>query len=269
MSIFTDASSLVFFKAEEYVYNKSNVFDASALPRPHYCIGLILSGEAVFKDSMSGENVQVRRGDLIFVPMGSTYLSTWVGSSEIRYISMHFVFDRSDIFPQKNLYKFASITVEDLERYEKMFRKALSFSSTDAFGRLTILSFFYELLSFVSPRLEKKIPLPTDERLENAIGYIEKNYAAKISVEDLAAVSRMSVSRFFPLFKSSTGMTPIDFLNNYRIGRAIILLMNDDELSIEEISEKCGFESSAYFRRVFKKTTGRSPRAYRSIAAEL
>ena len=60
MSVFTDASSLIFFKAEEYIYNKSNIFDASVLPRPHYCIGLILSGEAIFRDSMSGESVQVR-----------------------------------------------------------------------------------------------------------------------------------------------------------------------------------------------------------------
>ena len=45
--------------------------------------------------------------------------------------------------------------------------------------------------------------------------------------------------------------------------------MNDSDLSIENISEQVGFESAAYFRRVFKKVTGKSPREYRKTSMEL
>ncbi|MBQ8233914.1 MAG: helix-turn-helix transcriptional regulator, partial [Lachnospiraceae bacterium] len=89
------------------------------------------------------------------------------------------------------------------------------------------------------------------------------------SIENLADISTMSVSRFFPNFKKAMGVTAIEYLNHYRVSKAIILLMNDSDLSIENISEQVGFESAAYFRRVFKKVTGKSPREYRKTSMEL
>jgi len=145
----------------------------------------------------------------------------------------------------------------------------LAFSRANDIEKLTFLGDFYALLPQMLPQLSKKEALPTDSRLERAMEYIEKNYREKISVEALAQASQMSVSRFFPYFKRALGVTPIDYVNNYRVSQAIILLMNGEGLSVEEISETVGFESSAYFRRVFKKITGHSPRRYRSTAAEM
>ena len=115
----------------------------------------------------------------------------------------------------------------------------------------------------------KKEDLPHDIRLERVISYIESSYSRKTSVEELARLANMSVSRFFPYFKNEFGVTPIDYINSYRVGRAIILLMNDSSLTVESVSEAVGFESSAYFRRVFKSVTGYSPRQYRKISSEL
>ena len=86
---------------------------------------------------------------------------------------------------------------------------------------------------------------------------------------ELASAGNMSVSRFYPCFKKSLGVTPTDYINHYRISRAIILMMNDPNLPIEVIGERVGFESSAYFRRTFKKITGRTPRDYRQISMEI
>ena len=269
MSAFTDASALIFFKAEKYCYKNRQIFDASACPRPHYCIGLILSGESVFRDSSDGEEVAVKRGDIIFVPMGSRYVSTWSGKPDITYVSMHFVFDRSEIFPQKNSYRFCKITLPDFENTEKIFLDTLAFSKADDCQKLAFLGNFYFVLSKILPNLTKKEERPRDPRLEKAIAYIEENYQRKITVEELATQANMSVSRFFPYFKSEFGMTPVDYVNNYRVRCAVILLMNDSEMSVESISERVGFDSSAYFRRVFKKITGSSPRKYKKISSEL
>ena len=78
----------------------------------------------------------------------------------------------------------------------------------------------------------------------------------------------MSTSRFFPCFKQSTGETPVDYINRFRISKSIIF-MYDKNLSIEEISEKVGFKSSIYFRRVFKKITGKTPREYKKTSMEI
>jgi AraC-like DNA-binding protein len=88
-------------------------------------------------------------------------------------------------------------------------------------------------------------------------------------VDTLAAVANMSASRFYPAFKDALGATPVDYLNHYRVNRAMTLLVNETELSVEEISMRVGFESSTYFRRVFKRITGKTPKDYRKISAEV
>ena len=145
----------------------------------------------------------------------------------------------------------------------------LAFSKANDVERLSLLGNFYSLLSEILPCLTKKEDLPHDIRLEKVISYIESSYSKKTLVEELARLANMSVSRFFPYFKNEFGVTPIDYINSYRIGRAIILLMNDSSLTVESVSEAVGFESSAYFRRVFKSVTGYSPRQYRKISSEL
>lgn len=60
-------------------------------------------------------------------------------------------------------------------------------------------------------------------------------------------------------------MTPIEYKNNLCIKYAITQLASTEKKSIEEISAKIGFESSTYFRRVFKDITKRTPREYRQI----
>ncbi|MBQ7976398.1 MAG: AraC family transcriptional regulator [Clostridia bacterium] len=47
------------------------------------------------------------------------------------------------------------------------------------------------------------------------------------------------------------------------------MLINDSNMSIEAISDASGFQSAAYFRRVFKKITGKTPREYKSMGVEI
>ena len=58
-------------------------------------------------------------------------------------------------------------------------------------------------------------------------------------------------------------MSPIAYKHRVAVTAAEQLLASDDALSIEEVSDWVGFESSAYFRRVFRSLVGCSPRDYR------
>ena len=136
-------------------------------------------------------------------------------------------------------------------------------------AQLSSLSKFYAVLSKILPKLEAKNQKEMDPRMKLTIHYMEDHFTENITVERLAEISSMSVSRFFPNFKKAVGVTPVEYLNHYRISQAIILLMNEEDLSIEEISERLGFESSTYFRRVFKKITGKTPRDYRKSSMEI
>lgn len=95
------------------------------------------------------------------------------------------------------------------------------------------------------------------------------NYTDNLTIQELATIANLSPSRFFTVFKKETGITPIEYKNRICIRNAEKMLLISD-LSIEEIAEKLGFNSSSYFRRTFKAYTGKSPREYKNgIKTEL
>lgn len=66
---------LSFFKADRYSFRDSYVFNTENAPRPHFCIGLILSGTVSLLDCKSGNVCKIEQGEIIFVPMNSTYVA--------------------------------------------------------------------------------------------------------------------------------------------------------------------------------------------------
>lgn len=270
MNSLVSAAELVFFKSERYVYAQHHVFDTSNCPRPHFCMGLIIEGGGEFENCATGERIRVVPGDIIFVPITSRYISTWDGSPRVSYISMHFIFRAPGIFSRQRNFELQKVTPDDFERTRETFEYVLAhFTSRNETAQLEVLSRFYGLLAQLLPRLRMRDETPIDPRLSRAVDYIEENYTENITVEQLAAICSMSVSRFFPCFKRAMGVTPVDYINHVRVRMAIIALMRGEEFSIEDVSERAGFESAAYFRRVFKRITGKSPREYRRTAMEL
>ena len=66
------------------------------------------------------------------------------------------------------------------------------------------------------------------------------------------------------LFKKAIGITVIDFINFVRIWNAENLLTSTDD-KVLNISMDVGFSNISYFNRIFKKTTGMTPLAYKDI----
>lgn len=112
-------------------------------------------------------------------------------------------------------------------------------------------------------KLSKCTPDTTyDERISNIIKYINKHFSEIQSIDQIAAQMHVSKHHLCRVFKESMGITMIDYLNNIRIKNACNFLESSDK-SILEISQLCGFNSSAYFGNVFKRITGESPLKYR------
>lgn len=92
--------------------------------------------------------------------------------------------------------------------------------------------------------------------------YINKNYAEKITVDDLCGLCHCSRSHISHLFAKKAGMGLCEYVNRKRCEEAKRFLADTDE-RIQEISFFVGFEDSNYFSNVFTKYVGMSPRAYR------
>lgn len=94
------------------------------------------------------------------------------------------------------------------------------------------------------------------------IQYIMEHYSEVYGLEDLAGIFYMDKSYLSRIFKEVTNFTVNEFINCQRIGHARDMLL-DESLSMEEISQKLGYERLSYFDRVFKKYVGMSPLQYR------
>lgn len=267
MSNIATLSNLYFFKVGKYEYKNRFVCDFSDCPRPHFCMGLIIKGEGVFESEAGC--VHVKRGDIIFVPIASKYVSTWTGTPDILYISMHFSFEAANLFTNQKDFKIQKVVPSDFDDMRSKFEYALENYNGSDTQRLSVLSIFYGVLSEIFPKLTYKNAKKIDERIEKAVEYIDFNYANEISVAELAQISNMSVPHFYSCFKSAVGLPPVEYRHKVCINHAILLLIGSDTRTVEEISEMLGFCSAAYFRRVFKKITGKSPREYRRTSIEL
>ena len=84
------------------------------------------------------------------------------------------------------------------------------------------------------------------------------------SIDRLAEEIAISRRSLYNKFKQLTGMTPNDFILNYKLKKAAFLLTNDINLSIGEIADRLGFGSPRYFSRCFKNQFDISPMDYRN-----
>ena len=104
---------------------------------------------------------------------------------------------------------------------------------------------------------EKPAPLQ-NKYAEAMMQYIRQHYAEHISLTDLSQQLNISCTHLNAKFKAETGYTFHDFLNYYRIRRAVEL-QKRGERKLYEIAELVGFSDYKYFNKVYKKYTGYSP----------
>ena len=98
--------------------------------------------------------------------------------------------------------------------------------------------------------------------VEKSLEFIYNNYERKLTVEEVAENCGYSKSNFCKIFKTITGETFHNVLNNHRIKMSCILLKNSDH-SVEHIATQVGFADSKSFCRIFKTLKGVSPGQYR------
>jgi len=99
-------------------------------------------------------------------------------------------------------------------------------------------------------------------RLRRVLDFIEANLAEEIALDDLAAVAGSSRFHFSHAFRDATGCPPYRYLVNRRINGAKTLLLQSN-LSLEQISARSGFKSSAQFGAMFKQIFGTTPSRFR------
>ncbi len=94
--------------------------------------------------------------------------------------------------------------------------------------------------------------------------YIELHFYQKITVEDIAKSLNISTSYLYRSFIKEIGISPKQYLINYRMGEAKRLLKNT-EFTITEVANAVGFDDVLAFSRAFKLYNHISPTDYRKM----
>lgn len=99
--------------------------------------------------------------------------------------------------------------------------------------------------------------------IQSIVGYILENLTADLTIDTLAARTRMSTRNFARVFTRELDMTPADFVEAARLDAARRYLQ-DSEMPLQRIAQRCGFGDLHGMRRVFRRKIGIGPSEYRS-----
>ncbi len=132
---------------------------------------------------------------------------------------------------------------------------------------LYIQNAFYRIWILLTENAVKVRRIKKQDRnlsvLKDMLSFIQKNYAGKVMLDDIAASGNVSKSTCLVVFKKYLQDTPTNYLIGYRLKKTIKLLKNTD-LSISEIAFEVGFGGVSYFAETFRKNYGCSPSEYRN-----
>jgi AraC family transcriptional regulator len=103
-------------------------------------------------------------------------------------------------------------------------------------------------------------------RLRAVVEYIEEHLEAGLTLEQMAAVARLSPYHFARQFKTSTGLPPHQYVIARRVERAKQFLQAATDFSLAEVAARAGFSDQSQFSHHFKRLIGVTPRHFRTFA---
>ena len=93
------------------------------------------------------------------------------------------------------------------------------------------------------------------------LDYAAAHYQEKVALQDVADALNYSIAFLNKRFKKQTGTTYIEYLNRFRIQKALEL-MKDGKMPLQEIAWRSGIGDYKYFNTVFRKYLGCGPKEY-------
>ncbi len=232
--------------------------------RDHYLIHLVVSGKGIYQTN--GAQYHLQAGDLFLVKPSqlNSYIAdptdpweyAWVGFNGANANKLVAQLPFSDVKPHHHSDIADTLYLSLRNMYDS--RGLTCANESEMIGHLYL---FMANLMKETTHAEPKNTNSSSQYVLNAIKFIQFNYSHDISIDDVSKSVGVSRSHLYRVFISNLGLSPIDYLTNYRVEEACNLLKTSN-LSIAEIAISVGFFDQFYFSRVFKKATGVPPSKY-------
>ncbi len=212
-----------------------------------------LNGSVLY--DFDGTHVLSKKGEVIFVPKGSSYTSKSL-SDNTSYTSINFEGDfNCPLLPKT----YPLDNFLDTEYIGSNFANMWNFGNPS--DKHKCLSLFYSLLSYLSSLenadyVEKK----KYKIIEPAETYLKEHiYDSALMTDDLHRLCGISNTYFRNIFISKFGIKPQEYIIQKRLSHARVIIESGDFDSIQEVALSVGYNDPLYFGKAFKKMYGISP----------
>lgn len=238
---------------------------------------LIRKGEAVFQ--INEEKLTVQEGEGIFINSGCLHMAEDKTHSGCVYICLNV--SPQFVLPQElyTSYVYPYIQATNLPYLYLNAQQPWGNNILDAISSIhqwiKQKTPYYEIdinlqLTFIWKNLiVNGFPLEYDqtamvksERMKQMLHWIHLHYAENIRLDDIARAGQLSRSECCRYFKRMLKTTPLSYVIDYRIQKSLVLLQQADA-SVTEVSYQVGFNSTSYFIDKFRQTMNMTPLAYK------
>lgn len=266
--------STIYTATEEFYIEKATLKTPQGTMHYHHAYELyfILNGEREY--FVEDRFLHVKAGDLVWVPVnllhrtsgpgGTRFLMYFKDSFLQKYFSPNtisrLVSSEPFVFTPDphQAEQFQNLFFELLKEYNK--RK----TQDDAPDEFLLAKLLFEILFFVRSH-DNRYTTPNTangSRMYTIVKYINDNFHTPLTIQEVADAVGITKDHLCHIFPKHMGMTFVSYLNVVRV-KAACEMMRLEKDSILEIASKCGFSSSHYFCKVFKREKGLSPSEYR------
>ena len=233
--------------------------------RDHYLIHLVVSGKGVY--NVDGQDYKLSKGSAFIIRPES--LVSYCADENDPWEYCWVGFNGADASRLVDLTAFEegnnviSIGEAFLPQLHDAFISIYSSLGTAAEQETLTVSKLFEAFSMLIKAAPSKKPDSSSGRLyiKNAVKFIQRNFSDNIDITDIAAQVGLSRSHLYRIFIKHLSLSPNEYLTQYRINQACVLLRTSG-LSVGEIASSVGFDDQLYFSRVFKKVKGVPPSQY-------
>jgi AraC-like DNA-binding protein len=246
------------------------------LRHDEYLLHFVKKGKGLFDTGLDIYELQPHDAFMMRPGVVYTYKADEINPWSYYWISLAGAYVHSIFAHELNKQTSPTRRIEKFNDVEVLFKKLRDYEVADdvydgLFYDMTVSAILYHfargrpvnaLVNHINIRTDDIQSQSEQRYITNAEGFVALYYSQDISVKDIANFVGLSRTYLTRIFTKHLNVGPGEYINQYRVERAKMLLINTKK-SIKEISHETGFNYTHYFTAFFKRSTGLTPTDYR------